>query len=166
MIKWKLETRSISGLKPHPRNPRQLSKHDHEHLSKSLDKFGLIDKPIINPDGCIIGGHQRVRVLQDSGITEVECWVPNKALADKEVDELCIRLNKNTGTFDFDILANQWEVDDLQEYGFLDFEIGLDGCADIDDDEEDAKPKIKILECPECKAHFEAKQAKVIDKGE
>lgn len=123
MIKWHLETRAIKDLKPHPKNPRQLSKDQERHLSASIDKFGIIEKPIINIDGTIIGGHQRLKVLQKEKVKEVECWVPDRELNAPEIDECNIRLNKNTGDWDWDILANQWEVTDLMEWGFTENEI-------------------------------------------
>ncbi len=117
MIQWRLEKRKIKDLKPHPKNPRQLSKEQERHLSASLERFGLADKPIINTDNTIIGGHQRLRVFKKNN-AEVECWVPERPLSESEVDEFNIRLNKNTGDWDWDILANQWEITDLLEWGF------------------------------------------------
>lgn len=118
MINWHLETRKIKDLKDHPKNPRRLSKHDAEHLEKSIEKFGLIDKPIITKDGQIIGGHQRKRILKKLALKEVECWVPDKDLNEKEIEELNIRLNRNTGEWDFDILANEWDQEELLDWGF------------------------------------------------
>lgn len=117
---WHLEVRAIDSLEPHPRNARYLSKEDTKHLKKSIAKFGLIDKPIVTPDGLIIGGHQRVSILQQFGHETVECWVcdSNEPWSDVEVDELNIRLNKNTGSWDWDKLANQWDVNLLCEWGF------------------------------------------------
>jgi len=46
--------------------------------------------------------------------------VPETKLSDRDVEELNIRLNRNTGEWDWDILANEWEVEDLQEWGFDD----------------------------------------------
>jgi ParB-like chromosome segregation protein Spo0J len=168
MIEWHLEKRCLADLKEHPRNPRQLSKKDHEHLSLSLEKFGLIDKPIINQDNMIIGGHQRVKVLLAAGIQEADCHVPDRLLSDDEVDELCIRLNKNTGSWDFDVMANSWEMEDLVEWGFEIGEFGIsDDDVELDEEGSDGQDKkIVILECPECKAHFEKDHAKVIDKGD
>jgi ParB-like chromosome segregation protein Spo0J len=118
-MKWELVTKKIKDLKPHPKNPRKLSQHDYEHLQKSLDKFGLIDKPIINSDGTIIGGHQRIAVLKKSGAKEIECWQPSgAALEQRDMDELNIRLNRNLGEWDWDVLANEWETKDLIEFGF------------------------------------------------
>ena len=118
MIEWKLEKRKVSSLKDYHKNPRKLSKHDAEHLQKSLEKFGLIDKPIINPDGVLIGGHQRKNILKKLKVKEIECWVPERALDEKEVEELNVRLNRATGEWDWEVLGNQWEPDELIEWGF------------------------------------------------
>ncbi len=119
MKDWKLELRQVSELEVHPRNPRYLSKHDANHLKQSILKFGLIDKPIITKIGQIIGGHQRVQILKSLGVEEVECWVnQSDDLTNEEIDELNIRLNKNTGQWNWDILANEWDPNMLCQWGF------------------------------------------------
>ena len=126
MIQWHLEKRKLSELKDYSKNPRSLSKKQLEHLKISLEKFGLIDKPIINTDNILIGGHQRKKILKSLNISECECYVPDHTLTEKEIEELNIRLNKNTGEWDFDILANQWDIGDLLSYGFEDDELQID----------------------------------------
>ena len=79
-MKWSLVTVPIKQLKEHPNNPRSLSKDQAAHLQKSLDRFGLIDKPIINTDYTIIGGHQRLKLLKKNKLKEVECWMPDETL--------------------------------------------------------------------------------------
>ena len=64
MINWKLETVLIKDLKNHPKNPRYISKDQFRHLENLINKFGLIDKPIVNLDRTIIGGHQRIQILK------------------------------------------------------------------------------------------------------
>jgi len=126
---WTLRTVDISALTDYYKNPRSLSKAQFDQLKTSLDKFGMIDKPIINADktNTVIGGHQRLQVLRAEKVKRVECWYPSRELDDKEVEELNIRLNKATGAWDFDILANQWEQADLLEWGFTTAELtGLD----------------------------------------
>lgn len=135
-MQWHLEIRKISDLKDYHKNPRTLSKQDADHLQKSLEKFGLIDKPIINPDGVIIGGHQRKRILKKIGLKEIECWVPDKPLEVKEIEELNIRLNRNTGEWDWDILANQFEVTDLVDWGFSLDELSLESVENLGSEEE------------------------------
>jgi hypothetical protein len=72
-----------------------------------------------------IAGHQRLRVLALNKESSVECWVPDRLLTPKEVRELCIRMNQNTGDFDFDILANEFDVKDLMEWGFEEKELQI-----------------------------------------
>jgi len=153
MINWKLELRKIKDLKPHPKNPRKLSKHDAEHLQKSIEKFGLIDKPIITKDGIIIGGHQRIAILKKMGKAgdSVECYVPDREIEQKDIDELCLRLNRNLGEWDWDILANQWEIDELFDAGFDPEELANSDIKNLDAIEEDSgilepskNPKTKL----------------------
>lgn len=113
-------------------NPRQLSDEQYKHLKDSISRFGLIDPIIINKNkdrkGIIIGGHQRVKVAKTIGINEVPC-VEIDLTYDKE-KELNIRLNKNIGSWDYDILANLFEIEELKDWGFD--ENQLVGFADID----------------------------------
>ena len=129
-ITWHTEQRKIGDLVEWDKNPRQLSKHDAEHLKKSLDGFGFADPLIINVDNHIIGGHMRRRVMLQDGYKPndlIDVRVPDRALTEREAEELAIRLNKNSGAWDFDALANGFEMDDLIEWGFSDDELkGLD----------------------------------------
>ncbi len=88
------------------------------HLEGVIAKFGMIDKPVVNLDMTIIGGHQRVKILKKMKVKEVECWVPDSLLEEKDVEELMIKHNLNQGSWDFDALANNFEVMDLLGYGF------------------------------------------------
>jgi ParB-like chromosome segregation protein Spo0J len=139
MRKWHLETRNIEALQDHPKNARSLTKDQAKHLMQSMAKFGLIDKPIITPDGNVIGGHQRLKVLKQLGHEEVECWVCNEELSDSEIDELNIRLNKNTGEWDWDVLANEWDINLLCEWGF-----SVKEFHDEDKGKLEGKPKVTI----------------------
>lgn len=154
MMKWNIETRKIKDLKPHSKNPRKLSKHDAEHLERSLSKFGLIDKPIITKEGMIIGGHQRINVLKKMGVKEVECYVPESDLIEKDIEELNIRLNRNAGEWDYEILANEWEESDLIDFGFTQQEFAMGAVNDVSiesaEEEKDKKKKC----CPQCGHEF------------
>ncbi|HOO07988.1 MAG TPA: ParB N-terminal domain-containing protein [Ruminococcus sp.] len=154
-ITWNLKTFNIYDLTDYSKNPRSLTKQQFEQLKKSLDKFGLIDKPIINADekNTVIGGHQRLRVLRSENQKSVECWIPSRKLTDREVEELNIRLNKNTGDWDFDTLANEFELPDLVEWGFTEIDLGLypeDEEKSSTDEPSYEKPKMII--CPNCGA--------------
>lgn len=125
-MKWTLEKRRVSELREYAKNPRRLNKHDAEHLQKSIDKFGQCEPIVINSDNTIIGGHQRLRTLHKLKYKEVDVYVPDTPLSPKEVEELNIRLNRNAGEWDDDMLANAWDIGDLLDWGFTDAELAID----------------------------------------
>jgi ParB-like chromosome segregation protein Spo0J len=111
-----IEKKKISDLIPAPYNPRQSTAKQEKHLKESLEKFGLVEPIIFNKQtGWIVGGHFRVRELKKLGITEIECVIVD--LNEDDEMELNIRLNANTGEWDWDTLANDWEVVDLEKWG-------------------------------------------------
>ena len=123
-------------------NPRQLSDDQYKHLKDSISRFGLVDPIIINKNkdrkNTIIGGHQRVKVARTMGIDKVPC-VEIDLTYDKE-KELNVRLNKNTGSWDFDILANTFDIDELIDFGFDEKELVGN------EKEEVIEPEIEITE--------------------
>jgi hypothetical protein len=124
----------LGDLKDWAKNPRQLSEHDAKHITKSIELFGLADPLVVNVDGSLIGGHQRKRVMLADGSTPdtlVDVRIPSRQLTEREAEELAIRLNKNSGDWDFDKLANEFEVPDLLDWGFLERELGLDNPIDF-----------------------------------
>jgi len=121
----KVIERKINELIPAEYNPRQLSNEQAEQLKASLQRFGAVDPAIINthPDrkNIIVGGHQRLKTAQSIGWTTFPC-VEVELDRDKE-RELNIRLNKNTGGWDYDALANYFEVEELTDWGFSNEEL-------------------------------------------
>jgi hypothetical protein len=111
-----IEKKKIADLIPAPYNPRQSTAKQEKHLKESLEKFGLVEPIIFNKQtGYIVGGHFRVRELKKLGIKEIECVIVDLNEADEK--ELNIRLNANTGGWDWDTLANDWDVVDLEAWG-------------------------------------------------
>lgn len=150
-ISWSICEVNIKELKEHPKNPRQISKHHFQHLTKLIDKFGMINKIIVNRDMTIIGGHQRLKVLKKLKHKTCEVSIPSEHLSDKEVEELLIGLNLNQGSFDYDILANQFEAIDLLEAGFTEDQLFGHFDDEIEEgNEEEEKSKKKKKECPNC----------------
>lgn len=147
MINWTLHTKNIKDLNKFEKNPRKLTKDQYKQIKISIDKFGLIEKPIINLDNTIISGHQRIEILKKYKIKTVECWVADQLLSEKDEAELCIRMNRNHGEFDYDILANEFEVPDLIDYGFTIDELQLGDIEDIAG-KEPAEKAEKL--CPHC----------------
>lgn len=111
-----IEKKKISDLKPAPYNPRKSSDKQEANLKKSLEKFGVVEPIVFNKQtGHIVGGHFRIRELKKLGYKEVDCVIVD--LNEDDEKELNIRLNANTGEFDWDTLSNEWNVEELAEWG-------------------------------------------------
>ncbi len=64
-----------------------------------------------------------------------------------EVEELNIRLNKNTGDWDFDVLGNEWEITDLIKWGFEPHELGI---SELKGEDEGITKEEECEVCPAC----------------
>jgi DNA modification methylase len=112
----KIELKKLSDLKPAPYNPRQSNAEQENQLKSSLEKFGVVEPIIFNKQtGFIVGGHFRIRELKKLGYKEIECVIVDLNEADEK--ELNIRLNANTGSWDWDELANNWDSELLSDWG-------------------------------------------------
>lgn len=127
MEKLKLKYRLINSLKHAEYNPRKLSDHDYEHLKKSLERFEAVEPAVINMHpkrkNVIVGGNQRIRVAKDLGHKSFPCV--EISLTKEKEKELNIRLNKNQGQFDYDLLDEFYDRQDLIEFGFKNDEFGI-----------------------------------------
>jgi len=142
MLAWKTEKRKVSDLIPAKYNPRTLSDKQSKDLSNSIQKFSLADPIIINKDNKIIGGHQRIKILKDQGIVDVDVRVPDRQLSEKEEEELNLRLNKNVGEWDWDLLA-KFDEDMLLGVGFDSNEMDL--ILGVDEDDFNVKKEIEKI---------------------
>ena len=129
-ISWTNETRKLSELKPWPRNPRQIKTDQAKRLVESFEQFGQVETIAVGPDGEVYNGHQRLNVLMAKygSDYEIECRVASRPLTEKEREKLTVFLHKGAaGEWDWDILANEFEFDELVEWGFSEKELtGLD----------------------------------------
>ena len=131
----KIEQIKASKLKPATYNPRQISTKQYKDLSNSIATFGLVDPIIVNKNGyVVIGGHQRLKVLNEMQTDTIPCVVLD--LSKEKERELNVRLNKNTGDFDIDILANEFDIDELVDWGFkhIDLDVNIDKIEEDDKD--------------------------------
>ena len=112
--------RKIKDLIHAEYNPRKLSPDQHKQLQDSLTRFGIVDPVIINkhPEraNIIVGGHQRSKVWQELGNKTIPTVEVN--LTPEKERELNVRLNKNSGEFDFELLQEHFNTDELVEWGF------------------------------------------------
>mgnify|MGYP001765955805 CR=1 FL=1 len=120
-LEWKTEQRKVNDLLPLEINPRKITEAKRMKMIESLQRFNLVDIPVIDTDGTIISGHQRLRALQAIGRGDemIDCRLPNRKLTAKEIKEYNLLANSHFGEFDFDILQS--------DFGDVDFgEIGTD----------------------------------------
>ena len=122
----------VSTLKASAYNPRRWNESQAETLKESIRRFGLIDPLIANSapgrENILVGGHFRLKVAKDLGLKEVPVVFVRITDLEKE-KELNLRLNKNVGEFDFDLLKN-FDETFLKDAGFSTEE--LDEIFDID----------------------------------
>ena len=138
-----IEKKIVTELLPADYNPRKDLKPgdpEYEKLKRSIEQFGYVEPVIWNSrTGCVVGGHQRLKVLQDLGMTEVDCVVIDMDVEHEKA--LNIALNKISGEWDNDKLADL--ISDLQG---ADFDVSLTGFEPAELDElfrDDVKDGIK-----------------------
>lgn len=126
-LQWTTEQRIVNDLLPYEFNPRVMTQAEAAQLEVSLTKFNLVEIPAINLDGTILAGHQRVKIMAHLGRGQevIDVRVPNRLLEDDEVREYNLRSNKNTGHFDNELLTKNFEIAELLEFGFSEFEFGI-----------------------------------------
>ncbi|HMP67232.1 MAG TPA: ParB N-terminal domain-containing protein [Candidatus Paceibacterota bacterium] len=124
-IKWSLVTHDVRDLIPNGYNPRKISEDEKRDLRKSITNFGTVVPVVLNigtREKIIIGGEQRVKIYSELRLEKIECIVPSRELTLEEEKELNLRLNKNTGAWDEDLLK-EFEMDVLLDVGFGDEEL-------------------------------------------
>ena len=167
--------KKISQLQKYHKNPRTLSKRQFELLERDLKELGDLSGIVHDQNtNEIIGGNQRSIVFEDAEIVIEKTYdKPTKTgtIAEgyviwnderysyrqvkwtkKQSEKANIVANKAGGTFDFDILANEFELDDLLDWGFLDGELGInDNNYESGYGEKEVDENIETKnECPKC----------------
>lgn len=146
-ITWTNDTRKLSQLIPWPRNPRLIKGEQVARLQASFEQFGQPEVIAIGPGNEVYNGHQRLKSWAARfGDIEVAVRVASRALTEKEREKLTVFLHRGTtGEWDFDTLANEFEVDELVEWGFELGELGID----IDEREGGGEPKLTRRDVPD-----------------
>ena len=144
-MNWHTETRKVSELKEWDINPRLISKEEYKSLKESMNKLGNWDSLVINTDGTVIAGNQRLKIHKERGDSEVEVKVPDRELSLGEIKEIGIKSNRHSGEWDMDILANEFE-DLLQDLGYDDLlpEVELEVKEDDYEEPEDLQTTVVL----------------------
>ena len=156
----KIEKKKISELKPAPYNPRvdiKENKYFYEKLYRSIKQFGLVEPIVWNKrTGHVVGGNQRLQILKDEGVEEVDVVVVDLPLEEEKA--LNIALNKIVGDWDREKLASVLnELNDIDDFliqlsGFDEKELNsiIDSYREVEEDDFDVdaalehEPKYKI----------------------
>jgi hypothetical protein len=112
----------LKDIKPNPNNPRVLRDDKFQKLKQSIKEFPkmLSLRPmVIDENNVVLGGNMRLRALQELGFTDIdEAWVKRSSdLTEEEKKRFIIADNVAFGEWDWDTLANDWDVVDLEAWG-------------------------------------------------
>lgn len=132
----------VTALMRNAKNPRTLDKDKFEKLKQSLKEFPeMLDKrPIIVANGVILGGNMRYKAAVELGFKEVPV-IDASDWTEEQRQQFIIKDNLSFGNWDWDILANEWEVNKLEDWG-MDLPIVNERLEAI----KDGQPEITVTE--------------------
>lgn len=125
----------IYKLKKHPDNPRIIKDDKYKLLVKSIKEFPemLEKRPlVVNKDMIVLGGNMRLAAAQEAGLKEI--WIDETDWEEQKQKEFIIKDNSGFGAWDWDALANQWNEDDLKNWGLDIPKLNNDDIQDLSDD--------------------------------
>jgi len=144
----------LNDIKPNPNNPRVLKDDKFQKLKQSIAEFPkmLSLRPmVIDENNVVLGGNMRLRALQELGFNDIdEAWVKQSSdLTEEEKKRFIIADNVSFGEWDWDTLANDWEVVDLEAWGLdvSNYVNNYENEKDIEEDIEDEKELVWIPDC-------------------
>ena len=109
----------INEIKPNPNNPRLIKDHKFKQLVKSIQDFPqmLELRPIvIDENNMVLGGNMRLKACIEAGLTDVPVIHANN-LSEAQKKEFIVKDNVGYGEWDWDDLANNWDVEELTDWG-------------------------------------------------
>ena len=110
---------NIKEIKPNPNNPRIIKDHKFKQLVKSIQDFPqmLELRPIvIDENNMVLGGNMRLKACIEAGLKDVPVKQA-KDLTEEQKKEFIVKDNVGYGEWDWDDLANNWEAEELTEWG-------------------------------------------------
>ena len=114
-----ITTVKLSEVIPNPNNPRQIKDDKFKKLVESIKNFPemLSLRPIVvNDNMVVLGGNMRLKACKEAGLKEVPI-IKASELTDEQQKEFIIKDNVGFGEWDWDQLANEWDVEQLTEWG-------------------------------------------------
>lgn len=147
----------INKIKPNPNNPRTIKDDNFKKLVQSLKDFpemAEVREVVVNKDHVILGGNMRFKAMQEAGWTEIPVKIVD--WSEEKQREFIIKDNVSGGDWDWDLIANEWDIEELNDWG-LDLP-SWDSDQNVDTNKEiDAEGLLSenAIECPRCKFEFE-----------
>lgn len=125
----------LSKIKPNPANPRLIKDDKFNKLVQSLKDFpemADIRPIVVNRDMVILGGNMRFKAMKEAGWKE--CPVVIAELTEEQEKEFIIKDNVGFGEWDFSMLANEWDAEQLGEWGvdLPDYTGGIGDIVELD----------------------------------
>lgn len=133
----------ISQVIPNPTNPRIIKDDKFKKLVKSIEEFPqmLELRPIVvDSNMVVLGGNMRLKACLAAGLKEVPIIVADQ-LTDEQKGEFIIKDNVGFGEWDWDLLANEWDVEALTDWGL---ELPFDNTPVLEAEEDDYEAPSEI----------------------
>lgn len=147
----------ITKIKPNPDNPRLIKDDKFKSLVKSIKDFpemADVREIVVNEDYMILGGNMRFKAMQEAGWKEVPVRVVDWS-EDKQ-REFIIKDNVAGGEWDWDVLANEWDKAQLEDWGMDVDKWGYDFEGENKEVDTEKLEEGLDTECPRC--HFKFKK--------
>lgn len=108
----------IQSVRGNDRNPRKLDKEKFQKLVQSIKDFPemLQKRPLIVADGVILGGNMRHKAAIEAGLKEIPI-IDASEWTEEQRKQFIIKDNLSFGEWDWDVLANEWDAAELEEWG-------------------------------------------------
>lgn len=130
----------LTDIKSNPNNPRLIKDHRFEKLKKSITEFPKMMElrpMVLNSDNIVLGGNMRLKALKELGYTTVPNeWVKFASdLTEEEARRFIIADNVGFGEHDWELLANEWDTKELEDWGLEGFP--FDDATELEAEEDD-----------------------------
>ena len=138
----KTEMVKISEVKNNPNNPRVIKDDKFEKLVRSIKEFPkmLEIRPIVvNDDMIVLGGNMRLKACKEAGLKEVPI-IKASDLTEEEQKQFIIKDNVSGGEWDWEMLQNDWNLEELDEWGLDVPDFTPDQVLEAEEDDFDTTP--------------------------
>ena len=137
-----MEKVPLKTLKANPNNPRVIRDEKFKKLVKSIKEFPemLEARPVVvNPDMVVLGGNMRLKALREAGVEEAPVYIAS--WDEVKQRQFIIKDNVGFGEWDWDMLANEWDEEELGEWG-----LEIPGFEDPEEEPQEEEEKFDICD--------------------